>query len=115
MTEHQPNDSADSFERTLKDLEKKKYVLRLYVSGNTSRSSRAILNLRQLCDEYLNGRYELEVIDIYQQPSRAREDQILATPTLVKSLPLPLRKLIGDLSETDKILVGLDLVDDLKE
>lgn len=110
MSDQSPSDSFESFEKALEDARTTRFVLRLYVSGNTRKSSHAILNLRKLCDEYLDGRYELEVIDIYQQPSLARQDQILATPTLVKQLPLPIRKIIGDLSETDRIMVGLDIV-----
>jgi len=84
-------------------------VLRLYVTGSTPRSSRSIFNIRNLCESRLLGRYKLEVIDIYQQPELARQEQIIAAPTLVKSLPLPLRKLVGDLSDTDRVMVGLDL------
>ena len=111
MTDNQPNDSFESFEKAMQDAQKKKYILKLYISGNTAKSARAILNLKKVCSEYLENQYELEVIDIYQQPSLAIKDQILATPTLVKSLPLPLRKIIGDLTKTERILVGLDLVD----
>lgn len=87
-----------------------KYVMRLYVTGATPRSTRAITNLRRLCDEHLPGRYELEVIDIYQQPALAVEGQIIAAPTLVKSLPLPLRKFIGDMSDTKTILASLEII-----
>jgi circadian clock protein KaiB len=86
------------------------YRLRLFVSGSTPRSVRAIKNIRALCDEKLQGRYELEVIDIYQHPECAKPQQIVVTPTLVKSLPLPFRKIIGDLSDKERVLVGLDLV-----
>lgn len=85
------------------------YILRLYVTGKTPNSLRAIANLKELCDKYLPGRYDLQVIDIYQQPGLAEEDQIVATPTLVKELPPPLRKLIGDLSDRERVLVKLDL------
>lgn len=85
------------------------YVLRLYVTGKTPNSLRAIANLKELCDQYLPGRYDLQVIDIYQQPTLAEEDQIVATPTLVKELPPPLRKLIGDLSDRERVLIRLDL------
>lgn len=85
------------------------YVLRLYVTGKTPNSLRAITNLKELCDQYLPSRYDLQVIDIYQQPELAEEDQILATPTLVKELPPPLRRLIGDLSDRERVLVKLDL------
>ncbi len=86
------------------------YRLRLYVTGNTLRSIRAVQNIRALCDKQLFGRYDLEVIDIYQHPEHAKPEQIVVTPTLVKQLPLPLRKIIGDLSDTEQVLVGLDIV-----
>lgn len=85
------------------------YRLRLYVAGLTSRSRSAIANITRICEEYLPGRYELEVIDVFRRPLLAREEQIVATPTLLRTLPLPLRRLIGDLSEKDRVLVGLDL------
>ena len=85
------------------------YVLRLFVTGTTSRSARAIANLRRVCEEYLKGEYDLEVIDIYQMPAAAKEFQIVAAPTLVKMLPLPLRLIIGDLADKDRVLAGLDL------
>ncbi len=88
---------------------RKEYVLRLYVAGLTPRSRAAIANITAICEEYLQGRYDLEVIDIFQRPVLAREEQIIATPTLVKRLPAPLRRFIGDLSEREKVLVGLDL------
>lgn len=84
------------------------YVLRLYVTGQTPRSLAAITNIRRICSEYLHGRYDLEVIDIYQSPL-AKGDQIVAAPTLVKRLPPPLRHLIGDMSDTERVLIGLDL------
>ena len=86
-----------------------RYVLRLYVVGMTPKSSRAITNIKAICEEHLRGRYDLEVIDVYQQPSLARGEQILAVPALVKKLPLPLRTLVGDLSNTARVLLGLDL------
>jgi circadian clock protein KaiB len=85
------------------------YVLRLYVAGMTPRSEAAIRSVTEICREHLEGRYELEVIDLYQQPVLAKGEQIIAAPTLVRKLPLPLRKFIGSMAETDKILVGLDL------
>ena len=87
-----------------------RYVLRLYVTGLTSRSARAIKNLRAICDEYLDGRYDLEVIDIYQQPVLAKGEQIVAAPTLIRKLPLPMRRIIGDMSNRERVLLGLDLV-----
>ncbi len=85
------------------------YVLRLYVTGTTPRSMRAISNIRKICEEHLEGRYDLEVVDISQHPTLAEGEQIIAAPTLIKMLPLPLRRFIGDLSQTDRILLGLDL------
>ena len=87
----------------------KEYVLRLYVAGTTSKSIRAVANIKEICESSLKNRYDLEVIDIYQQPVLIKGEQIIAAPTLVKKLPLPLRKFIGDMSDTERILVGLDL------
>jgi len=86
------------------------YVLRLFVTGMTTRSSRAVNNLRTICDEYLEGRYELEVIDIYRQPALTKGEQIVAAPTLIRKSPLPMRRIIGDMSNRDGVLLGLDLV-----
>jgi circadian clock protein KaiB len=85
------------------------YRFRLYVTGATARSARAIKNLRTLCDEHLAGRYELEVIDIYQQPHKVVAAQIIAAPTLVKHLPLPLRRFVGDLGDKQRLMAGLDI------
>ncbi len=85
------------------------YVLRLYVAGNTSRSTDAIINIRNICETHLKGRYRLEVIDIYQQPKLAKGEQIIAVPTLIKYLPVPLKKIIGDMSRTEQVIFGLDL------
>jgi len=86
-----------------------RYVLRLFVTGTTVRSQHAIANMRRICEEFLSDRYELEVIDIYQEPEKTRDLQIIATPTLVKVLPEPLRRIIGDLSDQEKVLAGLNL------
>ena len=86
-----------------------KYVLKLYVAGMTTRSSAAIRDVTAVCEDHLRGRYDLEVIDIYRQPTLARGEQIIAAPTLIKKLPLPLRRLIGDMADTEHMLVGLDL------
>jgi len=96
MTDSQPQDAE-------------RYVLRLFVTGTTSRSQRAIANMHRICEELLAGRYDLEVIDIYQQPEATRDLQVIATPTLVKILPEPLRRIIGDLSDREKVLAGLNL------
>lgn len=98
----------DGFEKFLPNGHEH-YVFRLYVTGATGRSARAIINIKKLCQEHLAGRYELEVIDIYQQPELAKDDQIFASPTLIRSLPKPLRRFIGDLSQTARILVGMNL------
>ena len=87
----------------------KQYVLRLYVTGQTSRSLRSVENLRALCNKYLKGNFTLEVIDIYQQPALAAEGQIIAAPTVIKLMPLPLRKLVGDFSDHHRVVLGLDL------
>jgi circadian clock protein KaiB len=87
-----------------------KYQLKLYIAGKTSRSENAIRNLRQICEENLDKKYEIEIIDIIERPQLAEDERILATPTLIKSLPPPLRRLIGDLSETEKVLIGLDIL-----
>jgi circadian clock protein KaiB len=85
------------------------YHLRLFVTGMTPRSARAIQNIRAICEDNLQGRYDLEVVDIYQHPEHVKAEQIVVTPTLVKRSPLPVRKLIGDLSDTERVLVGLDI------
>jgi circadian clock protein KaiB len=85
------------------------YKLRLFVTGSTPRSVRAIANMRRICEENLSGRYDLEVVDVYENPDATRELQIVATPTLVKILPEPLRRIIGDLSDREKVLAGLNL------
>jgi circadian clock protein KaiB len=85
------------------------YQLRLYVAGNTPKSLLALRNLEQICEEHLQGRYQIEIIDLLKNPQLARGDQILALPTLVRRLPEPIKKIIGDLSNTERVLVGLDL------
>jgi circadian clock protein KaiB len=85
------------------------WKLKLYIAGQTPRSMAALANLKRIVDEHLDGRYEIEVIDLLENPQLAKGDQILAVPTLVKDLPLPLRKIIGDLSNTERVLIGLDL------
>jgi len=87
-----------------------KAMLTLYVTGQTARSVRAIANLRQLCDEQLGGEYDMTVIDVLERPQLAEDEKILATPTLIKELPLPIRRIIGDLADTEKVLIGLDVV-----
>jgi circadian clock protein KaiB len=101
--------STEEFEKAALKQDRAKYVLRLYVTGMTPKSTLAIANVQKLCEKYLEGYYELKVVDIYQQPNLAKGEQIIATPTLIKQLPLPLRKLIGDMSDTERFLVGIDL------
>ena len=103
--------ATEAFEAALKrsPLKRAKYILRLYVTGSSVRSLKAVHNLKKICEEHLPDEYDLEVIDIYKNPGAARDEQIIATPTLVKKLPEPLRRFVGDLSNTQKILVGLDI------
>ena len=101
--------STSKARRKPREGAKARYILRLYITGQTPRSLQSVENLRVLCDKYLPGQFDLEVIDIYQQPSLAKSEQIIAAPTLIKSRPLPLRRFIGDMSRTEKIIVGLGL------
>ncbi len=109
MTPVVPNRIASKLQRAAEEGGTEKYVLRLYVTGMTARSARAIENVRSICEEHLHGRYELEVIDVYTQTVLARGEQILAAPTLEKRLPPPLRRLIGDMSNRQRVLLGLDI------
>jgi circadian clock protein KaiB len=109
MSTQKISDSTQQFEQSLSHSLEIHYVLRLYVTGTTPQSLRAIANVKKFCEEYLKGRYELEVIDLYQQPQLAQGEQIIAAPTLIKKLPLPLRRIIGDMSKSERVLVGLDL------
>ncbi len=109
MTAAQFKKVAKKLEKTLSDKPRGKYVLKLYITGATPRSTKAIMNIRDICEEHLKGRYNLEIIDIFQNPVLAKGEQIIAAPTLIKKLPTPLRRFIGDMSDTDRILVGLDL------
>ena len=105
------HDNTKAFEDALAaEPHAAQYHLRLFVTGTTPRSARAIQNIRTICEDNLRGRYDLEVIDIYQHPEQVRPEQIIVTPTLVKKLPLPFRKLIGDLSDKGRVLAGLDIV-----
>jgi circadian clock protein KaiB len=109
VSKKQVRDSAQAFERERVRPQKKPYVLRLYVTGTTPQSMRAIANIKKLCEVYLKGRYELDVVDLYQQPQLAQGEQIVAAPTLIKKLPLPQRRIIGDMSKSQRVLDGLDL------
>jgi circadian clock protein KaiB len=110
MTEKQKVIKATGdFELTMLRSAGQKYILRLYITGTSPQSAKAIINIKKICEEYLKGKYELEVIDLYQNPGLAAGEQIIAAPTLIKKLPLPLRRIIGDMSNSEKVLIGLDL------
>ncbi len=105
-----PDETSAAFERLVGQTDgASRYVLRLYVTGMTPRSMRAIANLRSVCEERLQGRHDLEIVDIYQHPQLGRDEQVIAAPTLIKRLPLPLRRIVGDLSDRERVLFGLDL------
>ncbi|MEG3923297.1 MULTISPECIES: circadian clock KaiB family protein [unclassified Microcoleus] len=101
---------TELFEEALSSSKEDHYILRLYISGTTIQSVTALQNIKKICEEHLQGRYELEVIDIYQQTEAVISENIVAVPTLIKKLPLPLQKMIGNLSNTEKVLLGLNLV-----
>lgn len=107
----QPKGQTDKekIEQALEAQDDRNYVLRLYVAGMTPKSTLAVKNIKKICEDHLAGRYSLEVIDLYKRPALADGEQIIAAPTLLKKLPLPLRRFIGDMSNTEKIIVGLDL------
>ena len=109
MKANKTSRATPAFEKSLATRPTGKFVLRLFVAGATARSHEAVLHVRQLCEAELKDNFNLEVIDIYQQPIFAKDGQIVAVPTLVRELPPPLRKFIGDLSQTERILAGLDL------
>jgi circadian clock protein KaiB len=109
MTKKRLQTAVEALEAASRETRDQHYILRLYVAGLTPRSQDAIRTVTTICEEHLVGRYELEVIDLYQHPVLAKGDQIIAVPTLIKKLPLPLRKMIGSMADKDKVLVGLDL------
>ncbi len=109
MRQAKPRESTKTLRPAKKKPKKGRYVLKLYVTGMTPRSTQAIKNIKKICEQHLKGLYDLDVIDIYQQPILAKGEQIVAAPTLIKNLPPPLRRFIGDMSNTEKILLGLDL------
>ncbi|MDZ8188069.1 MAG: circadian clock KaiB family protein [Nostoc sp. ChiSLP02] len=110
LSQEDSDDMTVNFEQAIANRDRQQYRLRLYIAGTTPRSMRALETLKLLCETHLHGRYELEVIDVYQSSQKMGADNIIAIPTLVKQLPLPLRRIIGDLSNIDKVLLGLDLV-----
>jgi circadian clock protein KaiB len=102
--------TTELFEQLVSDSEKQHYVLRLYIAGSTFQSLKALQNIKKICEEHLHGRYEIEVIDVYQQTDEIIDQNIIAVPTLIKELPLPLQRIIGNLSDTEKVLVGLNII-----
>lgn len=104
-----PPTELEAMEAALATRDMARYLLKLYITGSTPSSNRAIVNIRKICEEHLQGRYELVIVDISQNPILAEGEQIIAAPTLIKKLPLPLRRFIGDMSQTERILLGLDL------
>lgn len=109
MTKTRSESAKQALETAGQEARTQRYLLRLYVAGVTPRSEEAIRSVKAVCQEHLAGRCDLEVIDIYQQPTLAKDEQIIAVPTLIKKLPAPLRKIIGSMADTEKMLVGLDL------
>lgn len=110
MMKKKKRETAEAFGKLVNAAPaEERYALRLYVTGMTPRSTAAFAAIKALCEERLHGRYDLEVIDIYQHPQLAIDEQVVAVPTLVKKLPAPLRRLVGDLSDTERVLLGLDL------
>jgi circadian clock protein KaiB len=109
MSDYEPVNENEAFERALRDSKNDRFLLRLFIAGNTQKSAEAIESIRSICENHLKGRYSLEVVDISQQPEYARSQQVIAVPTLVKMLPLPLRRVIGDLSNSERVLVGLNI------
>ncbi len=103
------DETLKEFEKLVADLAQPSYLFRLYVSGSTPRSSAAIANVRRICEQYLPGHFELEVIDVYQQPGATKAAQIIAVPTLIKELPFPPQRFVGDMSDTERIVIGLKL------
>lgn len=104
------NSSSQSSKKAQKQANPEAYLLKLYVTGATSKSLRAIANIKRICEKHLAGQYSLEVIDIYQRPALAKEEQIIAAPTLVKCRPMPLKRWIGDISNSERVLAGLELL-----
>lgn len=109
MDENERLRQIEEFESASEESRRAPYLLRLYITGSTPNSMRALQNIRGICEQYLAGRYELEIVDLYQQPHRASQDEILAIPTLVRREPGPLRRVIGDLSNASKVLMGLEI------
>lgn len=111
MNKKKMEDVTEEYEKVLNEQSMSTYVLRLYITGLSPKSQKAVDRVKKICEEHLKGRYELEIIDIYQKKTLDIDEQIIAAPTLVKKLPLPLRKIIGDMSDKKRVLLGLDLVE----
>lgn len=109
MKKNKPELTSQNLDDSIKKAKEQIYLLKLYITGMTPQSLSAIENLKVICEEHLKGRYDLEVIDLYKNPSLAKGEQIIAAPTLIKKLPLPLRRIIGNMSSVERVLVGLDL------
>ena len=109
MERKKREDVTKKYDEALDNQDTRNYVLRLYILGSSPKSQRAVESIKKICEEHLKGRYELEIIDIYQKKTLDKDEQIIAAPTLIKKLPLPLRRLIGDMSNKERILLGLDL------
>ena len=109
MAKKKSDATAEALQKLAGASAEERYMLRLYVTGMTPRSTEAFASIKAICEEYLQGRYDLEVIDIYEHPQLAKDEQIIAVPTLVKKLPAPLRRFIGNLSDKERVLLGLDL------
>ncbi len=109
MKREKIQDQRQEFEAALKNIEAQNYLLKLYVTGVTPKSVDAIKNIKRICETHLKGRYQLEVVDVYQRPNLAKGEQIIAAPTLIKHLPLPLRRIIGSMANEERVLFGLDL------
>jgi circadian clock protein KaiB len=108
---HHSSDDLEALEAAIRAHAEKRFVLKLYVAGSSARSARAIRNVRTICDEHLSGRYDLEVIDVLQQPELAMAHQLVAAPTLIKEQPEPTRRLVGDMTDAGRVLTGLNIVE----
>ena len=110
MKKANPSSSFLKFEKSVLKNSKLKFSLRLYIAGTTSQSQRAVLNIKRICEQHLHGRYALEIVDVYLSPLKAKQDHIIAVPTLVKLKPLPVKLIVGDLANEQKVLIGLGVV-----
>ncbi|HEX2921684.1 MAG TPA: circadian clock KaiB family protein [Bacteroidales bacterium] len=111
MKKKKPLSAESRIEAAIRGISNEKYLLKLYVTGSTTNSVKAISNIKEICEKHLKGRYDLQIIDLYKQPELASSEQIIAAPTLIRKLPLPLRRIIGDLSGTERVLAGLDIIE----